>query len=88
MALQQPSSNNSTMRCRRRLFLWTSTATITDVSSVEFSGPNARALGIVPDIPDPNSVPLGQGDAGIGFNSAFQFDFNPDDGVSTGPDGF
>jgi N-acetylneuraminic acid mutarotase len=55
-----------------------------NVTSVELSVPNARALGIVADISDPNSVPLGQGDAGIGFNSAFQFDFNPDDGISSG----
>jgi N-acetylneuraminic acid mutarotase len=58
--------------------------TSSNVTSVELSAPNARALGIVPDISDPNSVPLGQGDAGIGFNSAFGFDFNPDDGISSG----
>ena len=58
--------------------------TTTAVTSVELSLPNARALGIVPDISNPDSVPLGQGDAGIGFNSAHQFDFNPDDGISTG----
>jgi N-acetylneuraminic acid mutarotase len=55
-----------------------------NAASVEAAVPNARALGIVPDITDPNSVPLGQGDAGIGFNSAFQFDFSPDDGISSG----
>ncbi|MCU1268369.1 MAG: hypothetical protein JWM21_4687 [Acidobacteria bacterium] len=57
-------------------------------TSAEVSAPNARALGIVPDISDPNSVPLGQGDAGIGFNSAFQFDFNPDDGITSGTTDF
>src|SRR5258706_4811716 len=57
-------------------------------TSAELSRANARALGIVPDISDPNSVPLGQGDAGIGFNSAFQFDFNPDDGISSGQTDF
>src|SRR5688500_6477401 len=45
---------------------------------------NARALGIVPNITNPDSRSLGQGDAGIGFNSAFPFDFNPDDGISSG----
>jgi hypothetical protein len=53
------------------------------VTTAELTAPNARALGIVPDISDPNLLPLGQGDAGIGFNSAFQFDFNPDDGISS-----
>jgi uncharacterized repeat protein (TIGR01451 family) len=55
---------------------------LSDVSSVSLAEANGRALGIVPDIADPNSVALGQGDAGIGFNSAFQFDLNPDDGIS------
>jgi alpha-tubulin suppressor-like RCC1 family protein len=55
-----------------------------NVTAANLSVPNARALGIVPDIADPNAVALGQGDAGIGFNSAFQFDFNPDDGISSG----
>lgn len=59
-----------------------------NATSAELSVPNARALGIVPDIPDPNLVPLGQGDAGIGFNSAFQFDFSPDDGISSGQTDF
>ena len=62
--------------------------TFPSVTDAELSAPNARALGIVPDISDPNSVPLGQGDAGIGFNSAFQFDFNPDDGISSGQTDF
>src|ERR1700738_4333982 len=55
-----------------------------DVTSVELTTANARALGTVPDISDPNSVALGQGDAGIGFNSAFQFDLDPNDGISAG----
>jgi N-acetylneuraminic acid mutarotase len=58
--------------------------TSSNTTSAELSVPNARALGIVPDISDPNSVPLGQGDAGIGFNSAFEFDFSPDDGITSG----
>jgi hypothetical protein len=49
--------------------------------TVRMSRPNARALGFVSDFADPNSVPLGSGDAGIGFNSSFSFDFNPNNGV-------
>jgi hypothetical protein len=52
-----------------------------NLTSARVTRPNARALGIVPDITNPGSVPLNQGDAGIGFNSAFPFDFNPDDGI-------
>lgn len=55
-----------------------------DVTSVRVARVNARALGIVPDITNPDSLTLGQGDAGIGFNSAFQFDLSPDDGISAG----
>ncbi|MGH9875569.1 MAG: NF038122 family metalloprotease, partial [Pyrinomonadaceae bacterium] len=58
------------------------------VTTASLTLPNARALGLAPDIPDPNLVPLGQGDAGIGFNSAFQFDFTPDDGISSGQTDF
>ncbi len=54
---------------------------ITNVTNARVARPNARALGIVPDITNPSSIPLNQGDAGIGFNSAFPFDFNPDDGI-------
>jgi hypothetical protein len=57
---------------------------LSDVTSITLALTNARALGLAPDITDPASVPLGQGDAGIGFNSAFQFDFTPDDGISSG----
>ena len=53
------------------------------VASARATAANARALGIVPDITNPDALALGQGDAGIGFNSAFQFDFNPDDGIAT-----
>ncbi|HEX6043240.1 MAG TPA: NF038122 family metalloprotease [Pyrinomonadaceae bacterium] len=53
------------------------------VTSARATSANARALGIVPDITNPDALALGQGDAGIGFNSAFQFDFNPDDGITT-----
>ena len=59
-----------------------------EATSTEATTPNARALGIVPDITDPDSLPLGQGDAGIGFNSAFQFDFDPADGISSGQTDF
>jgi len=58
------------------------------VDTIELSAPNARALGMVPDISDPNLLALGQGDAGIGFNSAYNFDFSPDDGVTTGQTDF
>src|SRR6185295_19381057 len=54
---------------------------VTNVTNARVTRPNARALGIVPDITNPGSIPLNQGDAGIGFNSAFPFDFNPDDGI-------
>ena len=56
----------------------------TSLSSARVAKPNARALGIVPDITDPDSLMFGEADAGIGFNSAFPFDFNPDDGISSG----
>lgn len=51
------------------------------VTNARATAANARALGLIPDITNPDSLPLGQGDAGIGFNSAFQFDFTPDDGI-------
>ncbi|HEU5130926.1 MAG TPA: NF038122 family metalloprotease, partial [Pyrinomonadaceae bacterium] len=57
---------------------------VTNVTNVRVVRPNARALGIVPDITNPDPIPLGQADAGIGFNSAFSFDFNPDDGITNG----
>ena len=56
----------------------TSTATNARATSA-----NARALGLIPDITNPDSLPLGQGDAGIGFNSAFNFDFDPENGIFT-----
>ena len=66
------------------------TAVPTELSSqpfksltVRFSRANARALGFVSDIVDPNSIPLGGGDAGIGFNSAFPFDFDPSNGIDS-----
>lgn len=52
-------------------------------TSARVTRPNGRALGIVPNITNPDSLSLGQGDAGIGFNSAFPFDFNPDDGITS-----
>lgn len=51
--------------------------------TVRLTRANARALGFVPDITDPGTLPLGQGDAAIGFNSAFPFDFDPNNGVSS-----
>ena len=56
----------------------------TSASSVRLTWADARALGLRTDITDPDSIPLGQGDAGIGFNSAHTFDFNPDDGITPG----
>jgi hypothetical protein len=56
----------------------------TSTSSVRLTATVARALGIVPDITNPDAVPLNQGDAGIGFNSAHDFDFNPSDGIAPG----
>ena len=51
--------------------------------TVRMSAANSRALGFVPDIADPNAIPLGGGDAGIGFNSAFPFDFDPSNGIDS-----
>jgi hypothetical protein len=53
-------------------------------STVIMTRANARALGLSANITDPNALALGAGDAGIGFNSAFPFDFNPDNGISPG----
>jgi Calx-beta domain len=53
-------------------------------TSVRLGLPNARALGLVDDIANPAALDIGDGDAGIGFNSAFGFDFNPDDGITAG----
>jgi hypothetical protein len=54
----------------------------TNVSTVELNTPLARALGLIPDITNTDALSIGKGDAGIGFNSAFQFDFNPEDGIT------
>jgi alpha-tubulin suppressor-like RCC1 family protein len=62
--------------------------TNSDVTSVRLTLPNARALGLTANIGDPNSIPAGGGDAGIGFNSAFGFDFTPDDGITSGQTDF
>ncbi len=51
--------------------------------TVRFTRANSRALGFVSDILDPNSIPLGGADAGIGFNSAFPFDFDPNNGIDS-----
>ena len=57
-------------------------------SSVVVTRANARALGLSPNITNPDAIAVGGGDAGIGFNSNFNngngsFDFNPDDGISS-----
>jgi hypothetical protein len=57
-------------------------------ASVRMARPNARALGLTPDITNPDSLTINQGDADIGFNSAFPFDFNPDDGIAAGQTDF
>jgi hypothetical protein len=57
-------------------------------SSVVMTRANARALGFVPNIALPDSVASGSGDAKIGFNSAFPFDFTPDDGITSGQTDF
>ncbi|MBA3354817.1 MAG: hypothetical protein H0U18_02530 [Pyrinomonadaceae bacterium] len=53
-------------------------------SQVRMTVTTARALGLSPDIPNPDAVPPNAGDAGIGFNSAHSFDFNPNDGITSG----
>jgi len=57
---------------------------VSSVTTARATAANARALGVIPDITNPESLTLGQGDAGIGFNSAFPFDFSPDDGINAG----
>jgi hypothetical protein len=56
----------------------------TNASNVRLTWTVARALGLRADITNPDSLSLGQGDAGIGFNSAQTFDFNPANGISPG----
>ena len=51
------------------------------VTNARATNANARALGLVPDIANPDALGLGQADAGIGFNSAFNFDFDPTNGI-------
>ncbi len=51
--------------------------------TVRLNMPNSRALGLVPDITNPDALGLGETDAGIGFNSAFPFDFDPTNGVDS-----
>ncbi|PYS97791.1 MAG: hypothetical protein DMF65_10900, partial [Acidobacteria bacterium] len=53
-------------------------------TTVMMSLSNARALGLAPDISNPDAVALGAGDASIAFNSSFSYDFNPDNGISSG----
>ncbi|HVF42473.1 MAG TPA: NF038122 family metalloprotease [Pyrinomonadaceae bacterium] len=63
------------------------------LSGVALTRANARAVGLVSNIANPDAVASGGGDAGIGFNSNFNngtgtFDFNPDDGITTGATDF
>ncbi|MBA3241361.1 MAG: hypothetical protein H0T60_09080, partial [Acidobacteria bacterium] len=53
------------------------------VTNVRMTFANARALGLRSDIANPDAVALMNGDAGIGFNSAFGFDFTPEDGIES-----
>src|SRR5256714_4227820 len=53
-------------------------------TTVLMSLSNARALGLAPDISNPDALTLGAGDASIAFNSSFSYDFNPDNGISSG----
>jgi Calx-beta domain-containing protein len=53
-------------------------------SRVQMTKTTSRALGLTPDITNPDPLTIGQGDAGIGFNSAHSFDFTPDNGISAG----
>lgn len=56
----------------------------TNASLVRTTQSVARAIGFVPDVTNPDSLVIGQGDAGIGFNSAHAFDFDPSNGISAG----
>ncbi len=58
--------------------------TTTDESSIRATYTVGRALGFLPNITNPESLAIGQGDAGIGFNSAHSFDFDPENGISSG----
>ena len=57
--------------------------TTSNVTSVRLTLPNARALALSSNIANPDAIPAGAGDAEIGFNSNFSFDFNPADGISS-----
>jgi hypothetical protein len=59
-----------------------------NMANMQIARPLARALDLAPAISNPDTLPIGQADAGIGFNSAFSFDFNPDDGISSGKTDF
>ncbi len=51
---------------------------IGNVSNVLAAGPLLRALGALPPVADPNETTAPK----IGFNSAFNFDFDPSDGIT------
>ena len=59
-------------------------ATNIDIANMRITRTVARAIGLSPDISNPDSLAIGQGDAGIGFNSAHTFDFDPENGISAG----
>ncbi|HEX8148655.1 MAG TPA: NF038122 family metalloprotease [Pyrinomonadaceae bacterium] len=54
-----------------------------EVAYLRLALPLARALGLEPDVTNPDGVPLLEGDSHIAFNSAHAFDFNPDDGIAS-----
>jgi hypothetical protein len=60
----------------------TTGGTASSTRSTRLAAPLARALGLEPDITNPDVFQIGDGDAGIGFNSAHNFDFNPNDGIT------
>jgi hypothetical protein len=59
-------------------------STTTSTSTIVMTRANARALDLAANISSDATVT----DAQIGFNSAFGFDFNPDDGIATGKTDF
>src|SRR5437868_7640710 len=60
---------------------------IGNVSTLLVASPIFRALGFINPVPDPNTENFGPPPA-IGFNSAFGFDFDPTNGVTTGQTDF
>ena len=89
--VRQRLLENSPTQAETNLYVLLPTSTVpTELSSqafksltVRLSRANARGLGFIPAILDPDAIPLGGGDAAIGFNSAFLFDFDPNNGVDS-----